>query len=77
MAPDVFVLLSGGLTFGVPLVFAVRELRTLRRGGGGGWQPEPPPPPPVPRPTGGSGKPLPDCLIPKRLPARPRELESA
>ncbi len=75
MAPDVFVLLSGCLTFGVPLVFAIRELRSLRRGGGGGWRPEPTPPRPSPVPQGGTGKPLPDCLIPKPLPARPRERE--
>ncbi|WP_043363193.1 hypothetical protein [Belnapia sp. F-4-1] len=75
MAPEVFVLLSGGLSFGVPLVLAIRELRNLRRGDGGGWRPSPTPPPP--RPTGGSGKPLPDCLIPKPLPTRPRELETA
>ena len=75
MAPEVFVLLSGGLSFGVPLVLAIRELRNLRRGDGGGWRPSPTTPPP-PRPTGGSGKPLPDGLIPKPLPARPRELET-
>jgi hypothetical protein len=75
MAPEVFVLLSGSLSFGVPLVFAIRELRNLKRGDGGGWRPDPLPPAPKPLPIGGSGKPLPDCLIPKRLPARPRELE--
>lgn len=72
-----FVVLSGALTFGVPLVLAMRELFELKRRDGGGWEgdgpvPSKPQPPPI---TG--QKPLPDCLIP-RLPARPvnlRELE--
>jgi hypothetical protein len=76
MAPEVFVLLSGGLSFGVPLVLAIRELRNLKRSDGGGWRPDSTPPSPKPRPTGGSGKPLPDCLIPKPVPASLRELET-
>ncbi|MBL6455243.1 hypothetical protein JMJ55_07910 [Belnapia sp. T6] len=77
MTPEAFVLLSGSLTFGVPLVLALRELRGLRRGGGG-WRPDPVPPAPRPLPRGGSGKPLPDGLIPRPLPARPvRQLEDA
>ncbi len=72
-----FVVLSGTLTFGVPLVLAMRELLELKRRGNGGWdddRPAPfkPPPPPV---TG--HKPLPDCLIPRLQPGpvRIRELE--
>ncbi len=62
MTPETQILLSGALTFGVPLAFAVRELVVLRRpprgGGGGGGPPAPAPAPPKP-------KPLPDCLIPR------------
>ncbi len=81
MRPGTFILLSGLLTFGVPLVFGMRELVVLRRppapgGGSGGTTPEPE----APRPK------LPDCLIPRRddlppveepAPARARELEPA
>ncbi len=74
MAPDVLIVLSGSLTLGVPIVLAIRELRALRRGGGG-WRPDPPPPVPPPSPQGGGGRPLPDCLIPKPLPVRSRELD--
>ena len=63
MSPATFVILSGVLTFGAPLLLAIRELVLLRRPPrGAGWSgprsspPEPPPP-----------KPLPDCLIPRRL----------
>lgn len=73
-----FVLLSGTLTVGVPLVLAVRELLELRRRDDSGWDgdgptPFPPPPPP---PIAGN-KPLPDCLIPRLAPqpVRRRELE--
>ncbi len=72
MSPASFVILSGALTFGAPLALAVRELIVLRRPPrGGGWNgkwvnPVEPMPP----------KPLPDCLIPKRI-ARVRELEDA
>ena len=70
-----FVVLSGALTFGVPLVLAMRELFELKRRDGGGWEGDGPLPS-APQPPPGSGqKPLPECLIP-RLPARPvRELE--
>jgi len=77
MDGTVYVVLSGAVTFGVPLVLAVRELLDLKRRDNGGWDGDGPPPfkpPPSPR-TG--QKPLPDCLIPK-LPAGPiraRELE--
>ncbi|HEX2943947.1 MAG TPA: hypothetical protein VHO91_23020, partial [Rhodopila sp.] len=59
-----FVLLSGSLTFGVPLALAVRELLVLRPAGGGNWRDlTEPEPPPVAGPTY-SGK-LPDCLLPR------------
>ena len=67
MTSETFVLLSGTLTFGAPLVLAVFALR--RRPQDDGWDRrtvEPPPPP----------KPLPDCLIPRPI-TRVRELEDA
>lgn len=72
-----FVVLSGALTFGVPLVLAMRELFELKRRDGGGWEGDGPAPPKPPQPPSMGQKPLPDCLIP-RLPARTirmRELE--
>ena len=70
MSSDTFMLLSGTLTFGAPLVLAIHELIALRRrpqdDGWDGRRIEPPPPP----------KPLPDCLIPRPL-VRVRELEDA
>jgi hypothetical protein len=84
MSPTTQVLLSGALTFGVPLVLAFRELHLLRRPGGkAGWGGDPvTPPSPPPRPADGEPprKPLPDCLIvaaqgaPLRLQEREREL---
>lgn len=63
MTPATFVLLSGTLTFGVPIVLAIRELITLtprRRDG----RDEPPPEPRlIPAPT-----PLPNCLLPPLFP---------
>ncbi len=86
MNDDLFILLSSTLTFGVPLALAVRELWALRRdegrgrGGDGRRERDPAPhTPPAPAP-GGIGRPLPDCLIPKPLPAsafRRREVEHA
>ncbi len=72
-----FVVLSGTLTFGVPLVLAMRELFELKRRDSGNWDDDGPAPfkPPPPPPAG--HKPLPECLIP-HLPASPvrvRELE--
>ena len=65
MTSATFVLLSGILTFGVPMLLAIRELRFLgstQRGGDG------PPPPVVLAP-----KPLPDCLMPRRVSLRDRQ----
>ena len=78
MNPGTQIILSGTLTFGVPLALAVRDLITLRRPPGGSWRPEPPEPV-APRPTGGgdSTRPaLPECLIiaargmPQQTPSR-------
>jgi hypothetical protein len=69
LSPALFVILSGCLTFGVPLLLAVRELHLLRRRpNDGGFRPDPAPPP--------APKPLPPCLIPVRMPAPPRETAS-
>lgn len=72
---ETFVLLSGLLTFGVPILLAVIDLRrmgpTISRGGDG------PPPPPVIAPP---PRPLPDCLLPRpvvRTVERVRVLEDA
>ena len=72
-----FVMLSATLTFGIPLLLALRELYELKRRDKGGWDGDgsapivPPPPPSF------GHKPLPDCLIPRLPPnpARMRELE--
>jgi hypothetical protein len=73
MTPAMVVICSGLLTFGVPLLLALREI--YRTGAGdGSWRPDPRPPEPTPLVPGGSGpgmKKLPDCLIPKLGPARP------
>lgn len=63
MAPSTFVLLSGTLTFGVPIALAVRELFPLtptRRDDDG------PSPEPARHPA---PRPLPDCLLPPPTPA--------
>jgi hypothetical protein len=82
MDAGLWVILSGSLTFGVPIVFGVRELLLLKPGRGG-WsgdhQPDITPVPPTPG-TDAPTKPLPACLIPSlppRLPdAKPvRQLE--
>lgn len=77
MDTEWFVLLNCTLSFGVPLAIAVRELVVLRRDRGDGWDrrvPEPPRPAPLPPSGGGEDRrpatpALPDCLIPKPLPA--------
>ena len=66
MSPATQVILSGSLTFGVPLVLALRDLFLLKkRPRDGGWQPEPPEPD-IPKPDNG-GQPtrevLPSCLL--------------
>jgi hypothetical protein len=74
MSPGVQIILSGMLTFGVPLTIAVTELTGLRRGGAGRGRraapvaPTPPPPLPGLAPT----RPLPACLIPQPRTSRPR-----
>jgi hypothetical protein len=74
MTPLTFVLLSGALSFGLPLAFAVRELLMLwAPPGGGDGEPRPEPrSPPAPRP-------LPACLLPApaRAPLPVRVLEDA
>jgi hypothetical protein len=87
MEGSLFVLLSGALTFGVPLLIGAHELLTTKPGGGGGGGRHDPVPeivPPAPTPSLGDAPPprkLPDCLIPNLppLPAttRARELEPA
>ena len=82
MSGTAFVVLSGSLTFGIPLLLAIHELYDLRRRRKGNWDgdgPGPNAPPRLPslgRPGLGH-KPLPDCLIPQLQPnpARMRELE--
>ncbi len=65
MNPGTQIILSGTLTFGVPLVLAVRDLITMRRSNDGGWRPEPPDPV-APPPVTGSGPAIPSlpaCLL--------------
>jgi hypothetical protein len=68
MAPAVQVVLSGALTFGVPLLFALHELVTLGRRNPGpddrDHRPAPLPPTPLPDGTAPPQRKLPDCLIP-------------
>jgi len=78
MASSTQVILSGIVTFGVPLVLAFRELVIVRRPRRGSWDgdgppsPTPVPPPPDTMPQGFTPmKPLPDCLIPKPLGSTP------
>ena len=78
MAPSTQILCSFGLTFGIPMVLAVREYWGLTPSRGHLPPHEPAVPEPAPLPDAGAGpapwtgKALPDCLIPK--PARVREL---
>ena len=72
MAPGIQIVLSGALTFGIPLLFAMRELRALRRpwNGPGGHTRQPDPDPPPRRPGDQPAlKPLPACLIPNPQPS--------
>ncbi len=78
MSPAIQIACSFGLTHGVAMALAIRELRSLRpsprRRPDGNARIEPPLPV---LPTLGQ-KPLPDCLIPKPFtPARPRVRELA
>ena len=74
MSPALQVILSGCLSFGIPLLIALYELRNLRRyrgGDRGGWRRPAPVRPPVP--SGGGDTALPACLVPNeqwRAPAR-------
>lgn len=71
MTSSTFVILSGTLTFGMPLLLAVLDVVRLSRPAGGGDAPPPPEPPRVP-------KPLPDCLLPRpAVRRRDRVLEDA
>ena len=74
MSPATQVILSGTLTFGVPLILAIRDLVKLHRDRGSwdGGRRDTPPEPPLPGPPGGitvAPKRLPECLIPKPDPA--------
>ncbi len=72
-----FIVLSGALTFGVPLALAVRELMVLRRRDEGGWNGDGPRPVvPKPLPYDWS-KPLPACLVPRAPASHVRRLEDA
>ncbi len=75
MTPGVQVVLSGTLTFGVPVLWAVRELIMLRRPRNDPRDgPDRPPSPPRLAPDAPA---LPACLIPRRQtpqPARVPEL---
>ncbi len=63
MTSATFVILSGMVTFGLPIIFALYELRRLQPPPCGGS--DGPPPPPCQSPI--LPKPLPDCLLPKPL----------
>lgn len=63
MTAATFVLMSGTLSFGVPIAIALYELTQLRSSPKGGDGNGPPPKRWPPRPP----KPLPDCLLPDRL----------
>ncbi len=72
MAPATQIVLSGMLTFGVPLLIAARELVVVNRKPQAGPpdDPQPPKPPRPMPPTDIYTRPLPACLIPQRLPDR-------
>jgi len=71
MKPALVVILSGALTFGVPLLIAIWEVMAMRRESRRGWGPDAPPAPEPPGPRLGPSpaqRPLPACLIPQRQP---------
>jgi hypothetical protein len=74
MDPITQVLCSCALTFGVPIAIAGWELwrlgPTARRSGPGDDVPPEPAPLPDPGVSARVQKPLPDCLIPRDVPAR-------
>jgi hypothetical protein len=75
MAPATQIILSGVLTFGVPVLLAVRELVVVHRPRPkDGPSDDRPPPAPQPPPVDSYTKPLPACLIPQRRPERVPEL---
>ena len=74
MEPSTQVILSGLLTFGVPLLLAWRELYIMRRPPGGSWDKDGPPPPAPPPPDATPMKPLPECLIPRPMSDAPRRV---
>ncbi len=65
MKPATQILLSGALTFGVPLALAIRDLIIMRRPPGGFWRPEPPEARRPPPNDGGcpTVPALPQCLL--------------
>lgn len=72
MAPATQILVSGALTFGVPLVLALRELVVINRKKNRRPPDDQLPPPPL-RPTPPSDiytRPLPTCLIPQKSSSR-------
>lgn len=73
MTPGLHITLSLLLTFGVPILLALRELRGLGRGGAP-WRKPLPAPDPAPLVPDHGLKPLPECLVP-RARSRERQLE--
>lgn len=82
MTPATQVILSGTLTFGVPLLLAIRDLVWLKQGRGSwdGGPKDAPPEPVMPGPPGGvmvTPRRLPECLIPKPDPSFSRSHQPA
>lgn len=68
MAPSTQILISGVLTFGIPLLIGLHGMIVLKRKKGPRPPDEPPPPPPFrpKHPSDTYSKPLPACLVPQR-----------